>query len=115
MKLFHRPQFFLIASLAAAMLVTACKKKPAEDAAVVQGAASLPGAADVAAAMKKNDYDGALVALGKVKEACKTDEQNLQFSVLAGQLRQQLVEIAVTNSAAAQAANALRAMSGTLR
>jgi len=106
---------FLVAVLLASVPAFGCKKNSGEDKAVVEGASKLPGTADVAAAIKKGDFDGALQALGKVKEACTTEEQNLQFSVYLGQLRQQVVEISMTNAAAAPAATALRAMSGTLR
>jgi|GEM_PF-2237647 len=105
----------LVSTLIACLPMLGCKKTSGEDKAVVEGASKLPGTAEVAAAIKKGDFDGALQALGKVKEACTTEEQNLQFSVYLGQLRQQVVEISMTNAAAAPAATALRAMSGTLR
>lgn len=86
-------------------------KKAVEDPTVVQGAANLPGATNVWAAIDKKNYDGAMAALLKIRESCTTEEQNIQYMVLARQVRDKMSEAAATSPAAAQAANALRAMS----
>jgi hypothetical protein len=86
-------------------------KKPGVDEATVEGASKLPGAAEVMSAIEKKDYDGAMAALSKVKEGVTTEEQNVQFMVLARQARDKMGEAAATDPKAAAAVNALRAMS----
>ena len=86
---------------------TGCKKS-GDDPKVVEAASKLPGAADVRAAIDKKDYDGAVAALVKVQQALTTEDQNVQFRVLAWQARQKMNEAAVTNAQAADAVNAVR-------
>ena len=80
------------------------------DRAVVEGASKLPGAADVMAAIDKKDYDGAMAALLKVKASITTEDQNIQYMVLARQARDKISEAAATNAAAAEAVMTLRGM-----
>ena len=87
-----------------------CGKKSGVDPTVLEGASKLPGAADVMAAVDKQDYDGAMAALMKVKQTVTTDEQNVQFMVLARQARDKMGEAAVTNAQAAEAVTTLRGM-----
>ena len=89
---------------------TACGKKPGLDPTVIEGASKLPGAADVMTAIDKQDYEGAMAALMKVKQTVTTDEQNVQFMVLARQARDKMGEAAVTNAQAAEAVTTLRGM-----
>ena len=89
---------------------TGCGKKPGVDPTVIEGASKLPGAADVMAAIDKQDYDGAMAALMKVKQTVTTDEQNVQFMVLARQVRDKMSEASVTNAQAADAVSTLRGM-----
>ena len=70
----------------------------------------MPGAADVIAAIDKKDYDGAMAALMKVKQTVTTDEQNVQFMVLARQARARWTKRLSTNTQAAEAVMTLRAM-----
>ena len=88
---------------------TGCKKS-ADDPKVLEAASQLPGAADVMAAINKKDYDGAMAALMKVKQTLTTDDQNVQFLVLARQARDKMDEAASTNTQAAEAVMTLRAM-----
>lgn len=78
---------------------------------MIQGAASFPGVTNVWAAIDKKNYDGAMAALLKIRESCATEEQNIQYMVLARQVRDKMSEAAATNPSAAQAVAALRAMS----
>ena len=71
---------------------------------------SLPGAADVRAAMEKKDYEAAVAGLMKIKEAATTDEQTAQFSVLSSEVRSKLLEAGDKDEKAADALNALRVM-----
>ncbi|MEO8428809.1 MAG: hypothetical protein ABI651_17050 [Verrucomicrobiota bacterium] len=89
---------------------TGCGKKSGVDPTVIEGASKLPGAADVMAAIDKQEYDGAMAALMKVKQTVTTDEQNMQFMVLARQARDKMSEAAVTNAQAAEAVTTLRGM-----
>src|SRR5262245_23228205 len=92
------------------LLGSGCSK-PGVDQAVVEGASKLPGAAEVMAAIDKKDYEGAMAALAKVKEGLTTEDQNVQFMVLARQARDKMAEAAATDPKAAEAVAALRAMS----
>jgi hypothetical protein len=85
-------------------------KKSGDDPKVLEAASQLPGAADVMAAINKKDYDGAMAALMKVKQTLTTEDQNVQFMVLARQARDKMDEAASTNAQAAEAAITLRAM-----
>ncbi len=100
----------LLVCLVAVGLSPGCNKKSGEDPDVIAGAAGLPGATNVWAAIEKKNYDGAMAALFKVRDACTTEEQNIQFMVLSRQVRDKLSEAGATSPAAAQAANALRSM-----
>ncbi len=109
MRSLMKPVLFLSACLIVAGVGIGCKKN-VEDTTVVEGAANLPGASNVWVALDKQNYDGAMAALFKVRDACTTEEQGLQFLVLARQVRDKFSEAGVTNKAAAQAAMTLRAM-----
>lgn len=85
-------------------------KKAAVDPVVVEGASKLPGAAEAMMAIDKKDYEGAIAALAKIKEGLTTEEQNREFTVLVWQARTKLNEIAATDPKAAEAANALSAL-----
>jgi len=90
-------------------------KKPVADPAVVEGASKLPGAAEAMAAIDKKDYEGAVAALAKIREGVTTEEQNREFTVLAWQARSKMTEAAATDPKAAEAMNALRAMTTSVR
>jgi predicted patatin/cPLA2 family phospholipase len=92
----------------------ACKKS-ANDPKVIEAASKLPGAADVWAAIEKKDYDGAVAAVVKVQQALTNEEQNVEFRVLAFQALQKLNEVAATNAQAAEAVNAVRSLTTTIR
>jgi hypothetical protein len=109
MKTFHRS-----ACLVAIGLITClgpgCRRS-AVDQNVIEEVSKLPGASDVMAAIDRKDYDGAMAALAKVREGLTTEEQNMQFMILARQARDKMSEAAATDPKAAAAVNALRAMS----
>jgi 6,7-dimethyl-8-ribityllumazine synthase len=85
-------------------------KKASVDPAVVEGASKLPGAAEVMAAIDKKDYEGAMAALAKVREGLTSEDQTVQYMVLARQARDKMSEAAATDPKAAEAVNTLRAM-----
>lgn len=87
-----------------------CRKPPAEDPNVIKAAESQPGAAEVMAAVNRKDFDGVLAALNKVQEQVTTDEQNVQFMLLARQAREKIAEIAPNDPKAIEVVAALRAM-----
>lgn len=87
-----------------------CRKPPAEDPNVIKAAESQPGAAEVMAAVNRKDFDGVLAALNKVQEQVTTDEQNVQFMLLARQAREKISEIAPNDPKAMEVVAALRAM-----
>jgi hypothetical protein len=99
---------FLIAVIIC--LGSGCRRS-AVDKEVIDEVSKLPGASEVMAAIDRKDYDGAMAALGKVKEGVTTEEQNIQFMILARQARDKMTEAAATDPKAAAAVNALRAMS----
>ncbi len=103
-----RVAVFLVC-LVAVGLSTGCKKS-GEDTSVIEGAAALPGATNIWVAIEKKNYDGAMAALFKVRDACTTPEQSIQFMVLSRQVRDKLSEAGATSPAAAEAARALRAL-----
>jgi hypothetical protein len=92
-----------------------CGRKSGVDPTVIDAASKLPGAADVSTAIDKKDYDGAIAALVKVKETVTNEEQNVQFRVLAWETLQKMNGPAVTNAQAADAVNAIRAMTTGVR
>jgi hypothetical protein len=65
--------------------------------------------------INKKDYDAAVSALVKVQQALTTEEQNVEFRVLAWQAVQKMNEAAVTNAQAADAVNAVRALTTGIR
>lgn len=87
-----------------------CRKPPAEDPQAVKAAESLPGANEVMAAVAKKDFDGVLAALGKVREQVSTDEQNVQFMLLAYKAREKIAEIAPDDPKAMEVVAALRGL-----
>jgi folylpolyglutamate synthase/dihydropteroate synthase len=99
----------LLASLAVCSF-SGCRKPPAEDTNVIKAAESQPGAAEVMAAVNKKDFDGVLAALNKVQEKVTTDEQNVQFLLLARQAREKISEIAPNDPKAMEVVAALRSM-----
>jgi len=70
----------------------------------------LPGASEVMAAIEKKDYDGAMAGLLKIKQTVTTEEQQMQYMVLCREARDKLNEAAATDAKAAEAVDALRAM-----
>jgi len=73
-------------------------------------ATKLPGATEVMAAIEKKDYDGAMAGLLKIKQTVTTEEQQMQYMVLCREARDKLNEAAATDAKAAEAVDALRAM-----
>ncbi len=61
-------------------------------------------------AIDKKDYEGAMAALAKVKEGLTSEDQTIQYMVLARQARDKMGEAAATDPKAAEAVNMLRAM-----
>jgi hypothetical protein len=89
---------------------TGCRKPPAEDPNVIKAAESQPGAAEVMAAIQKKDFEGAVVALSRVRDQATTDEQNVQFMLLARQAREKIAEIAPYDPKAQEVVSLLRGM-----
>lgn len=83
---------------------------PPEVKAAVAAASQLPGADEVTAALEKKDYEGAMAALLRVKQVARTDEQKIQFTTLAWDLKTKLMGAAETDPKAGEALMALRAM-----
>ncbi len=102
--------FAALALVGMAMLSGPGCRKASVDPKVVEGASKLPGATEVMAAIDKKDYDGAMASLMKVKQSLTTEAQNLEFLVLARQVRDKMSEAAATDPKAAEAVMALRAM-----
>ena len=101
--------------LSASLCVGVGCKKSGIDQAVVEGASKLPGATEAMAAIDKKDYEGAVAAFVKIKQGITTEEQNKEFAVLAWEARSKLSEAATTDPKAAEAMNALRAMTTSIR
>lgn len=99
----------LVALLATS--TSACKKAPAEDPSAVAAAEGLPGAAEVMNAVAKKDFEGVLAALAKVQEQVTTEEQTVQFRLLAYKVREKITEIAPTDPKAMEVVATLRGMS----
>lgn len=97
--------------LAASVGVAGCKKPPAVDPAAIKAAESLPGAAEVRAAVEKKDFEGALTAISKVRDQVANDEQNIQFLLLARQTRDRITELAPEDPKAMEIVATLRALS----
>lgn len=92
------------------ILPVGCRKPPAEDPNVIKAAESQPGAAEVMAAIQKKDFEGALAALNKVREQATTEEQNVQFMLLARQAREKIAEVAPNDPKAMEIVALLRGM-----
>ena len=109
-NLSHYATLFVIGFALA--LSAGCGKKSGAQvySAIIEAASSLPGAADVMAAIDKKDYDGAMAALMKIKKSVTGDEQTVQFMILARQARDKMDEAAPTDPKAAEAVMSLRAM-----
>ena len=105
----RRIGFGLVVSIAL-MLGSGCKRTPAVDASVVEAAAKQPGAAEVMAAIDKKDFDAVLPAIAKVQAQVTTDEQNVQFLLLARQARDKITEVAPNDPKAMEVVAALRAL-----
>ena len=97
--------------LSVATGVVGCKKPPAVDPAAVKAAESMPGAAEVRAAVEKKDFEGALTAISKVRDQVTNDEQNIQFLLLARQTRDRITELAPDDPKAMEIVATLRALS----
>jgi hypothetical protein len=103
-------------------VVASCKKEPEPGAlqrvpppadqpdAGAVSASTLPGASEILAAIDKKDYDGAMRSLMKLRRGVKSNEQMVQFQILASEAKMQLLDASATDPKAAQAANAIRAM-----
>lgn len=92
-------------------LATSCGKKTgAQQSGQATNAPKLSGSDEVMAALEKKDYDGAMAALLRVKQAVSTEDQQVQFMVLSRQAKDKLLELAPTDSKAAEALTALRGM-----
>ena len=114
MRIILRSLCSVVAGLSLTLGV-ACNRGPVVDKAVLEGASKLPGAADVMAAIDKKDYEGSLAALMKVKESVTTEEQEVQFKVLARQARDKITETAGADPKAAEVVTALRAVTTGVR
>ena len=73
--------------------------------------AALPTAAEVKAAVDQKNYEAAMAALLKVKATLTTEDQQIQFMALSHWFKGKLIDVASTDPKAAEALNALRAMS----
>jgi hypothetical protein len=62
------------------------------------------------ATIDKKDYDGAVRSLVKLRRGVKSNEQLVQFQVLASEAKMRLLDASATDPKAEQAANAIRAM-----
>lgn len=77
---------------------------------MIKAAESQPGAAEVMAAIQKKDFEGAVAALNKVREQVTTEEQNVQFMLLARQAREKIAEVAPNDPKAMEVVALLRGM-----
>ena len=101
-------QYLWLGALGLALgLGSGCKKQVVV---APEPALSLPGAKEVMAAVEKKDYDGAMAALMKVKDAATTEEQNNQFTALLRETKTKVIEIGGDDPKAAEFAGALRTM-----
>jgi len=89
---------------------TGCGKKSGAQSGQVTTAPKLSGSEEVMAALERKDYDAAMAALLRVKQAVSTEEQQVQFMVLSRQAKDKLLEAAPTDAKAAEALTALRGM-----
>jgi hypothetical protein len=105
--------FALAALLLSLMGGAGCKKKvPAVDPAAPT-ASALPGSSDVMAALGKKDYDAALAALVKIRQGITTAEQDTQFTVLAHEVKNKLLDASASDPKAGEALGRLRAMTAS--
>ena len=77
---------------------------------MIKAAESQPGAAEVMAAIQKKDFEGAVAALNKVRDQVTTEEQNVQFMLLARQAREKIAEVAPNDPKAMEIVALLRGM-----
>jgi hypothetical protein len=91
----------------------ACKPKLAPASAVqpdvTAAAQALPDGASVLAALEKKDYDTAVSTLVKIQQAAGTTQEEA-FVTLRQHVRARLLDVADTDPKAAEALNAVRAM-----
>ena len=62
------------------------------------------------AAIEKKDFEGALAALTKVRDQATTEEQNVQFMLLARKAREKIAEVAPNDPKAMEIVAMLRGM-----
>jgi hypothetical protein len=75
-------------------------------------AAKLSGAEEIMAAIDRKDYDGAVAALLRIRQAVSNAEQQVQFATLADEVRIKLLEAAPTQPKAAEALTVVRRITG---
>jgi len=64
------------------------------------------------AAIDRKDYDGAVAALLRIRQAVSNAEQQVQFATLADEVRIKLLEAAPTQPKAAEALTVVRRITG---
>jgi hypothetical protein len=77
-----------------------------------KSAAKLSGAEEIMAAIDRKDYDGAVAALLRIRQAVSNAEQQVQFATLADEVRIKLLEAAPTQPKAAEALTVVRRITG---
>ena len=87
---------------------TAAEPAPAAEAAAP--APKLSGAAEVNAALDRKDYDAAIAALLRIRQAANTDEKQVQFMALSREVKMRLQEAEATDPKASEGLAVLRGM-----
>lgn len=115
-------QVLLIGLVCVAALAVGCSKGSDSDAtgdvavggeqAVSASSSTLPEAAEVMAALDKQDYEGVVAGLVRAKQNVSTPEQQTQFANLTDDVKIRLLEEAPTNPKATEALTVLRGITG---
>lgn len=105
------PHFLAILLVAFAIgVAVACKEKAGPKPSAIQAPPHLPAATNAIAALNQKDYEGAVAALVKIREAVSTGDQQMEFLGLTREVRGHLLDASATDPKAAQALEALRLM-----
>jgi len=97
----------LVASLVlSAGLVSGCKKSESGATTAVT-ASKLPGAAEVMPAIERKDYDAAVAALMKVRDAVTTEAERLEFRTILREAQDKIQEASFTDEKAKEAFRSL--------
>ena len=102
-------RFVILAGICIVLPIVGCKKQSsAGSQATTSAFESLPEATNVTAALDQKDYETALSSLAKLKESVSSEEQQKDYRLLIGQVKERILEASASDPKAADALRALQ-------